>query len=183
MRLRPWDVACHQRWHVLCNRQTHPCVPKMARRYNSESISLGPVLWDYTDIVLSPMAGEAIRFANLPLPPKDAVTRDERELHSWVSQRHNASLFTITNEPWYGVVACRDIAAGEPLAVHYGELAKLNTTVSWQRGRSLQRRSKHCCEMASPLMHTFGQQLLVLTLHLVLNKFDLSALQVPHLAT
>lgn len=75
---------------------------------------------ELTDALLCPKNGEAIIYANLPMPPYDVTTRDEEELLEYVNREHNASLFTITNQRWYGLVACKDIPAGQPLAVHYG---------------------------------------------------------------
>jgi hypothetical protein len=45
-------------------------------------------------------------------------------LQKHVDREHNCSLMSITNEPWYGVVACCDIRAAAPagdiLKTHYG---------------------------------------------------------------
>ena len=91
-------------------------------RYNEEALKLGPNLQElgFQDIVLCPSDGEAVRYANLPTPHPGCILDTGTGALRHVQRHHNASLFTMTNEPWYGLVSCRQIVAGEPLAVHYG---------------------------------------------------------------
>lgn len=88
--------------------------------FNEEALDLGGSLANHTDVVLSPLRGEVVRFANLPNPPPNAFSASDKALQKHVDREHNCSLMSITNEPWYGVVACCDIRAGDVLKTHYG---------------------------------------------------------------
>lgn len=81
---------------------------------------LGSSLARHKDVVLSPLRGEVVRFANLPTPPRNICCVADRFLQDKVDREHNSSLMSITNEPWYGLVSCKPIQAGEALKTHYG---------------------------------------------------------------
>lgn len=119
-RLHDMSFACHD-GRAICHQPTAASM-QLFHRFNEQGLSVGPALrsLDSDDVVMCPKEGEVIRYANLPTPPHNAMTKSEHALQSLADTQHNSSLFSITNQPWYGVVSCKPIKRSEALAVHYG---------------------------------------------------------------
>ena len=46
--------------------------------------------------------------------------RSSKERARYVDASHNACIYTVTNRPWYLLVACKPIAKGDIIEAHYG---------------------------------------------------------------
>lgn len=92
-------------------------------RYTDDGLIIGrgrQCMQNYTDAAMNAAETESVRCANLPKAPIGFLTFSTKQQRAHVDRYHNACLVTVTNRPWYLLVACRDIQKGEMVQAHYG---------------------------------------------------------------
>ena len=77
-----------------------------------------------TQLVLSSLCGQTLRYGNLPTPPSPkSLAWGDAQMAKWVQAEHNAAIVLIQNWLAWAVFTCKDVAKGEELRYHYGPVS------------------------------------------------------------